>query len=181
MLNGGFLSGHLIDLCGLSSSGKTQLCTTIAINLAINYEYETFVVDTKGDFSGDRINRMLLNRNVKDADKRKQIMQNIKVEKCTSPMQLIELMGNLIQQTYLYPKFKMLVIDSLPALWFQFHGSRSSYGIRKLAILADLLRKLAVECGIVVVTVNIETRLNISASPSELNNIVQRFIHIDCE
>lgn len=177
MLNGGFFSGSLIDLCGMSASGKTQLYTTIALNLAISNEYETFVIDTKGDFSGDRINRMLINRGEINADKRKKIMRHIKVEKCVSPTKLIESIRNLIQQASLYPKFKMLVIDSVPALWFQYHGNRSSYGIRNLAILADLLRKLAVECGIVVIAVNIETRINLSASPSELSAIQSKKIN----
>lgn len=158
MLCGGLLSGNLIDLCGVSASGKTQLYTTIAVNWAINHDYETFIVDTNGDFSGDRINRILLNRCDFDADKRKQIMRNIKVEKCTKPMKLIELVQNLIEQITLYPKFKFLVIDSMAALWFLFHGNKRSYGQRNLAIVGDLLRKLAVEHGIVVLTINIVTR-----------------------
>lgn len=62
LLNGGLLSGNIYDVCGTYASGKTQLHTKIVINWAINHDFETLVVDTKGDFSGERINRILLNR-----------------------------------------------------------------------------------------------------------------------
>ncbi|XP_055316417.1 DNA repair protein RAD51 homolog 4-like [Sitodiplosis mosellana] len=158
LLGGGVLSGGLIDICGLSGSGKTQLYTTIAVNWATNDDIHTFVVDTKGDFSGDRINRILLSRDELGADKRKHIMRNIKVEKCNSPFKLIALMRRLLDQMSSHPKVKLLVIDSLPTLWFLFHGNKRSLNQRNLAILADLLRKLAVEYSIAVITINIETR-----------------------
>lgn len=160
ILNGGLSFGNIIDLCGFAAAGKTQLHTTIAVNWAIQYDYETFVIDTKGDFSGDRIDSILMNRKILDAEKRKPIMRNIRVEKCNNSLgQLVELVQNLLQSVHLYSKFKLLVIDSLPALWFLHHGSRSSIRYRQMAVLADLLRKLAVEHGIVVLAVNIETRL----------------------
>lgn len=153
------MSGNIYDVCGISASGKTQLYTTIAINWAINYGFETLVVDAKGDFSGDRINRNLLSRGAEyNAEKRKNIMRHIRYEKCNSPFKLIDILNNLLEQIHLYPKVKFFVIDSMPALWFLFHGNQRSFGNRKLAILADLLRKLAVEHAIVVLTVNIETR-----------------------
>lgn len=164
LLNGGLLSGNIIDVCGMSGSGKTQLYTTIALNWAINGDHETFVVDTKGDISGDRINRILLNRTGFDADKRKRTMCNIRIEKCNSPMRLLDILSNLLEQMHLYPKLKFFVIDSLPALWFLFHGNKRSLGNQTLAKLADLLRKLAVEHGIVVLTVNLETRAIVSNS-----------------
>lgn len=164
LLNGGFLFGNLIDLCGFSAAGKTQLHTTIAVNWAINYDYETFVIDTKGDFSGERIHCILMHRPNKFQPERcKQIMRNIRVEKFNSSfMQLIEFTQNLLQSMHLYPKFKLLVIDSLPSLWYLHHGSKNTNRYRQLATLVDLLRKLAVEHGIVVLAVNIETRLIVS-------------------
>lgn len=160
MLGGGLLSGNLIDICGLSGSGKTQLYTTIAMNWAVNDDYQTFIVDTKADFSGDRINRMLLNRDELSADKRKHVMRSIKVEKCKSPFKLIDMMRNLLDQMASHANLKLLVIDSLPTLWFLFHGNKRSLNQRNLAILADLLRKLAVEYAIVILTINLATRFS---------------------
>lgn len=161
LLKGGLIFGNLIDLCGFSAIGKTQLHTTIAVNWAINYDYETFVIDTKGDFSGERIHSILMNRPIQfQFDRCKQIMRNIRVEKCNNSLnQLIELVQHLLHHVHLYPKLKLLVIDSLASLWFLHHGSKSTNRYRQVATLVDLLRKLAVEHGIVVLAVNIETRL----------------------
>lgn len=172
MLDGGLLSGNLIDVCGFSSSGKTQLYTSIAVNWSIHHDYETFVVDTNGDFSGDRIKQMLSHRTDFKTDTLKHVMRNIKVEKCNSPFKLIELIRNLLQKIDFYPKLKLLVIDSLPALWFLFHGNKRSFGQRQLAILADLLRKLAVEHAIIVITINITTRAVVTNGNGEFHSMI---------
>lgn len=55
------------------------------------------------------------------------ILQGIHVERINDVYDLI----NILKQLIMAPrndKFKMLVIDSLPALWFQFHGDKSSKG-----------------------------------------------------
>lgn len=158
LLGGGLLTGSVIDVCGISACGKTQFYTTIAVNWAINHGYETLVVDTNGRFSGNRINQILLGQGIQDADQRKRIMRHIRVEPCNSPLKLIEMLTKLLGQMHTETKCKLFVIDSLPVLWFLFHGQNRSLGNRKLATLADLLRKLAVEHAIVVLTVNIETR-----------------------
>lgn len=95
-------------------------------------------------------------------------MRSIKIEKCNDPMKLIEIIQHLINHITIYPKLKLLVIDSMPALWFLFHGNKKSYGLQNLATLTDLLRKLAIEYGIVVLTINVETRSNAINSQSKL-------------
>lgn len=176
LLCGGLIFGHLIDVCGLSASGKTQLHTTIAVNWSINYNYETFVIDTKGDISGERIHSMLAHRRQKFSPEQcKQIMRNIRVAKCNdSLLQLIECIEQLLQSMHLHRKFKLLVIDSLPALWFFHHGSKSTHHYRQLATLADLLRKLAVEHGIVVLAVNIQTRLIVSNGKGSVHRLEKK-------
>lgn len=159
MLNGGLQTGNIIDLCGLPASGKTQMHTTLAISFAIDRQSETIVIDTKGDFSGERIHRMLVHRKINDSTERKEIMERIKVQTCTDPDQLIEFIENIITEIDSHKSLQLLVIDSLPALWFLYHGNTNAIGLRKLSEMAHLLRKLAVEHGVIVLTVNIVTRL----------------------
>lgn len=157
MLNGGLLSGNLIDICGLSATGKTILHTTIAINAAINHDSETIVIDSNGDFSGDRIYRMLVNRKIGTESKCREIMQHIRVVKCTDPIELINIIKALIEQAKNNKKFKILVIDSLPAIWFKMYGMRNFHAYKTIVALAHQLRKLAVEHAIIILTVNIVT------------------------
>lgn len=159
MLNGGLQTGNIIDICGLPASGKTQLHTTLAINFAIDRQSETIVIDTKGDFSGERIHRILVHRKIDGLSERKDIMERIKVHKCAEPDHLIEFIEKLITEIDSNKNLQLLVIDSLPALWFLYHGNTNAIGLRKLSEMTHLLRKLAVEHGIIVLTVNIVTRL----------------------
>lgn len=63
LLKGGLYSGQLCELCGPSSSGKTQLCLTIAANVAIRSDITVWYLDTKRDFSRLRYEEILKARN----------------------------------------------------------------------------------------------------------------------
>lgn len=159
MLNGGLQTGNIIDLCGVPASGKTQLHTTLAIKFAIDRQSETIIIDTKGDFSGERIHRILVHRKIDNLAQRKDIMERIKVQTCNDPDHLIQFIEKLISKIDSFKNLQLFVIDSLPALWFLYHGNTNVIGLRKLAQLTHLLRKLAIEHGIIVLTINIVTRL----------------------
>lgn len=149
----------MIDLCGLSASGKTQLCSTIAVNLSQFTEAEVLWIDTKADFSGQRIYRMLKHRKLLDPEAF-DVMRRIKVEACDDPKRLIEMISEISGNITAFERVKLLVIDSLPALWFLLHGEQTPIAHRLLAELSNRLRRLAVESGIVIITLNIVTRWN---------------------
>lgn len=151
------MTSCLIDICGPPDAGKTQLCTTIAINLAQFCQVDTLWIDTKGDFSGRRIHKILKNRNCNESQI-KEIMERIRIDTCNDPYKLIQMIERLIANIEIYKTAKLLVIDSLPALWFLFHGENNYNGTVALATLANALRKLAVEYGMIIFGVNIATR-----------------------
>lgn len=157
LLSDGLMMGNLIDICGSPDAGKTQLCTSIAINLAQFSQVETLWIDTKADFSARRIQKILKNRNCRETEIR-EIMQRIRIDTCNDPHKLIQMIEQLIENFEAYQSARLLVIDSLPALWFLFHGEDRHVGSTAIAKLANNLRKLAVECGMVILTVNIATR-----------------------
>lgn len=154
------LTGNIIDLCGLSGSGKTLLCRAIAVNLAINYDFGTIFIDTNGDFSADGIYKMLINRKITSETQRKHIMKQIKVTKCCDPNELIRCIETLTNGFNDHGKFKLLVIDSMPAIWFNVYGMNTSYAQNTLVTLIHRLRRLAVEHAIIIIAVNIVTRSN---------------------
>lgn len=63
LLKGGLYPGQIYEVCGVSSSGKTQLCLTIASNIALDPNNIVRYIDTKRDFSSSRIEEILLKRN----------------------------------------------------------------------------------------------------------------------
>lgn len=103
---------------------------------------------------------MLVKRNITSETQRKQIMQHIKAIKCRDPNDLIHIVQTLIDDIEMYAQMKLLVIDSMPAIWFNMYGMNTSYANRTLVTLLHRLRRLAVEHGIVIVAINIVTTAN---------------------
>lgn len=182
LLDGGLLSGNIIDVCGLSGTGKTLLCRTIATNLAINYHLDTYFIDTKGDFSAEAIHKMLVKRKISSETQRKQTMRHIKAIKCRDPNELIHIIQTLIDDIEMYAELKMLVIDSMPAIWFNMYGMNTSYAHRTLVTLLHKLRRLAVEHGIIIIAVNIVTTPNSNGEWIEYTGIwvpIRLFIKLE--
>jgi Rad51 len=51
--------GKVYEFCGHSATGKTQICNTIAVNLAEKYLCEVFYVNTRDNFSSARVHSIL--------------------------------------------------------------------------------------------------------------------------
>lgn len=161
LLQGGLLPGHVLEVFGEPACGKSQLCMTIAANVASRGAadpVDVFYVDTKCDFSASRVQSMLLAGKCSEEEAR-EAMQRIKVERIHSPEHLLGTVEELlaqIDQEERFGKFRVLLVDSLPALWYAHQNSSSScYPVGMLTSLAGLLRKLASENMIAVVVVNL--------------------------
>ncbi|KAK2989683.1 hypothetical protein RJ640_015532 [Escallonia rubra] len=59
LLQGGLREGHLTELVGPSSSGKTQVCLQVASNVAKEYSGSVVFFDTGNSFSPKRIEQIL--------------------------------------------------------------------------------------------------------------------------
>lgn len=59
MLEGGMPTGTITELCGLADSGKTQLCFQVAINCVRSSRNTVLYIDTKGDFSSVKVQKIL--------------------------------------------------------------------------------------------------------------------------
>lgn len=56
------LSNQIFEFCGLSATGKSQVCNTIAVNVAQYQQLDVLYIDTKRDFSVQRLVQILINR-----------------------------------------------------------------------------------------------------------------------
>ncbi|XP_058830171.1 DNA repair protein RAD51 homolog 4 [Topomyia yanbarensis] len=173
LLEGGLLPGQVLEVCGESGSGKSQLCTSLAINIAQKQKLDVFYCDTKSDFSARRVHRILTLRNCTNQEIQ-ETMKRVKVERIFSPEILIECMENILDQIDNLETLKVIIIDSLPALWYMHQNSKSNcYPLGMLTRLVGLLRKLSSESLIAIVVVNLQVR----SSDYLAQNSTRRTIH----
>lgn len=154
LLENGIFEGSIIEICGKPEAGKTILATTIAVNLSQFQELGTVYLDINNSFEGKRVHRILQDRNCPTEDI-EIMMRRIVVEKVQSLSDLIEVLEDLFEFLKKSKiKVKLLVLDSMSSIWFAnlFSYKRT---MKKIAQVVCLLRKLAHQFKLIVITVNI--------------------------
>ncbi|KAJ0180340.1 hypothetical protein K1T71_003744 [Dendrolimus kikuchii] len=157
ILDGGFPTGYITEICGLADSGKTQLCLQISINCVKQSDSNVLYVDTKGDFSAIRIQKMLDAYGCSPKEMAL-IMFKIKVVHIWTMEELIDFFKHLKKETIAVEKLSMIIIDSLPCLMFQHLGDDSKIGLTFLNTFVNYARYLCKELNVGVICVNIQTR-----------------------
>ena len=96
--------GEVTELCGLNSTGKTQICFQLALNVQIptclgGVEGECLYIDTHGDFSVDRISEMakslrstVLKKIDKEPTKLKQYKDEFSIERILSKIHFMRIL-----------------------------------------------------------------------------------------
>ncbi|KAH0951889.1 hypothetical protein HN011_001527 [Eciton burchellii] len=174
LLKGGLYPGQLCEICGLSASGKTQLCFTIATNAVAKLNIVTWYLDTKRDFSRLRFEEILRARNFTQTII-ENALQRIKVCHIRSARQMIQALRHLVNLCKTEQDFGkeglLIIIDSLPAIIFKVtrdmchNDLETTYELDDLAQMSQILTK---ECQAIVITVNSVTRWD-STKQDDLN------------
>ncbi|XP_030032997.2 DNA repair protein RAD51 homolog 4 [Manduca sexta] len=157
LTGGGIPTGTITELCGLADSGKTQLCFQIAINCAKNTDNTVLYLDTKGDFSAVRIQKILEGLKYSHKDMAL-IMYRIRVIHIWTMEELVELFKNLNNKTLAIENLALIIIDSLPCLMFQYLGDDNKIGLTHLNEFVNKGRCLCRTLNVALLCVNIQTR-----------------------
>lgn len=157
LLGGGFLTGNVYEICGLSGSGKTQLCLTVATNVAVRMKSVVHFVDTKMDFSGKRVHSMLEAKGAND-EEIGTTMEKILVTRTHDFNELYSFLYHLKNQLVREPgSVSLIIIESLPAVFLQFMGSRKMDSLGLMNCLASLIKYIAHEQYVSIILVNLAT------------------------
>ncbi|XP_034182187.1 rad51 recombinase D [Osmia lignaria lignaria] len=160
LLKGGLYPGQIYEICGISSSGKTQLCLTIASNIALEPNNIVRYIDTKRDFSGSRIEQILLKRNY-NKQVRDEVMNRIKVcciYKLSQLLKILRLLTIALKEEKAEYRTRIIIIDSLPGIIFKF--SKSNETTIALNHVANMCHFIANEFHLSIITVNVITQWN---------------------
>ncbi|KAF3424689.1 hypothetical protein E2986_04795 [Frieseomelitta varia] len=157
LLKGGLYYGQIYEICGISSSGKTQLCFAIATNIALSPNNIVRYIDTKRDFCGSRIEQILLKKNC-SKQVIDEVMDHIKVCCVYSIHQLFKVLYWLIDSLKKEDegcRTRIIIIDSLPGVIFK--SSKDNEITITLNHLANVCHYIAKEYYLSIVTVNLIT------------------------
>ncbi|XP_033326432.2 rad51 recombinase D [Megalopta genalis] len=158
LLKGGLYPGQMYELCGLPSSGKTQLCLTIASNIALRANSLVRYIDTKRDFHGSRVEQILLNKNIckKVTDEVLNRIRVCSVQKLYDLFEILRWLTSALKVEKEECRTRIIIIDSLPAIIFSVSDDN------KVAVtlnhLANICYFIANEFRLSIITVNLITQ-----------------------
>ncbi|XP_034687450.1 DNA repair protein RAD51 homolog 4 isoform X1 [Vitis riparia] len=163
LLQGGLCVGHLTELVGPSSSGKTQICLKVASGVATRYMGGVVFIDTGNSFSPLRIAHFI--NQIPDTIF-KEVKQNI-LEKvmsqilCHSVFDIFAMLDVVHQLEYSLrsqvqtgaDQVRLLIVDSISSLITPILGGSGSHGRALMISAGFLLKKLAHEHNLAVVPI----------------------------
>ncbi|XP_021916044.1 DNA repair protein RAD51 homolog 4 isoform X4 [Zootermopsis nevadensis] len=134
MIGGGFLTGKIYEVCGSSGSGKTQLCLTVSAHIAHDFKQEVHYIDTKTDFSGKRVQEVLESKGYHDET-------------------------SLHHDQDGHHSVRIIILDSLPALFFPFLGKNLNDGLTLMNQMANTMKYIVTEYHVTFLVVNLAMQL----------------------
>ncbi|XP_034942078.1 DNA repair protein RAD51 homolog 4-like [Chelonus insularis] len=160
LLGGGLYPGRIYEICGKSSSGKSQLCYTLAVNIAVKSSGTIIhYIYTKKDFSASRIQMILENKKLDD-EVAGRVMNQINTTHAKNVQQLFNVLYDFTQslkQNSKNEKTKLIIIDSLPGV-FVMSEEKTEDNFSSLNHLTNVCHFLANEYALSIITVNSVTQ-----------------------
>uniref|UniRef100_A0A2A4J5G7 RecA family profile 1 domain-containing protein n=1 Tax=Heliothis virescens TaxID=7102 RepID=A0A2A4J5G7_HELVI len=157
LTNGGIPVRYITEICGLADSGKTQLAFQVAINCVKYYKTTVLYVDTKGDFSAIRIQKILEEQKCSHKDMAA-IMYKIQIVRVWTMEDLVELFKNIKNKSLVFDNLALIIVDSLPCLMFQHLGDDNKIGLSLLNTMVNYSRYICNEFNVGMIYINIQTR-----------------------
>ncbi|XP_071720337.1 DNA repair protein RAD51 homolog 4 isoform X1 [Rutidosis leptorrhynchoides] len=156
LLQGGLREGHVTELVGPSSSGKTQVCFQVASNVAMKLGSVVFF-DSGNSFSPTRIKQIATC--VSGSAENQVLQQTLRNIQCHAVFDIYALM-NILQQLKLNLKsqtgyqVRLLIVDSISSLIAPVLGGSNSQGYVLMVSVGYLLKELADRHNIAVLVTN---------------------------
>ncbi|KAL3620632.1 hypothetical protein CASFOL_035544 [Castilleja foliolosa] len=122
LLQGGLREGHVTELVGQSSSGKTQVCLKAASHVVRKYSGKVMFFDTGNSFSAKRIAEFLSRSSTPaDTQVNKTVQQEMRNIVCHSVFDIFTLLDMLQQlmnnlKSQISCQVRMLIVDSVSSL-----------------------------------------------------------------
>lgn len=158
LLKGGLYIGEVTELVGASASGKTQVCLAMAATFAATLGATVMYLDASNSFSPGRLQRMCYEY-TDDEKQAALVMDNVrcisvKDMDCACQALSAVALGLAKQASPFYRSLRLLIFDSIPGAAQPVLGDRHSRGHAMLSQLGLMLRQLAQDFQMAVLTTN---------------------------
>lgn len=155
LLEGGLRTGDIYEICGLPVSGKTQLCTTIACNIAHDLNQNIYYLDAKESFAGKRVKQILESKENTPEMRAIDSMLKMFVKKVNSMHELVNALYAIKEEILKGLRLRVVLINSLPALMYSNSNRDPKYEWLNHSV--NVMRFLATEHHVAFVVTNLVT------------------------
>lgn len=156
LLDGGILTGELLDISGLTATGKTQLCLTLTAHTVCSKMSTVVVyVDTQGSFSATRV-KDIVSLNIVAQCSVENVLSRVIVYSITDLFQLVSFVWELREKIasmseMFYSNINVFIIDSLSSLILPLVGNDQAEVTNVVDELVFSMRLLAQEYSIAII------------------------------
>ncbi|XP_048413521.1 DNA repair protein RAD51 homolog 4 isoform X1 [Stegostoma tigrinum] len=158
LLDSGLYTGELIEFVGAPGSGKTQVCLSLAVNIACELKQRVRYIDSTGGLCASRLLH-LIQEQVNSLEGQSKALQRIEVARVFEVYHLLDALQDLRtsftgQVTSACSSVKAVVIDSVSAVLSSLLGGHQLEGMSLMMQLARELKMMARELNVAVIVTN---------------------------
>ncbi|CAL4060120.1 unnamed protein product [Meganyctiphanes norvegica] len=145
LLGGGLMTGEVLELCGNSGTGKTTICTRLALHTAIIMGFQAIYVDPTASVTSTRLANSLETL-MTEKEVTEEALSLVKLVYVASIWELFDLISNLNNAEIVKnDKIKVLIINSLPFLLAPLFSNANKQSLGIMNQLSSLLKTIAAE------------------------------------
>ncbi|KAM3934192.1 DNA repair protein RAD51 homolog 4 isoform 1-T2 [Leptodactylus fuscus] len=158
LLDSGIYTGEVTEIAGAPGSGKTQMCQSIAVNVAANLQQQVCYIDTTGGVTGTRLLQLIQCKTQRE-DEQVASLKRIQVIHVFDAYKLLDVLQDLRQsfsQQLLRSgeTLRLVVLDSVCAVIYPLLGGKQTEGMAVMMYLARELQTLAHDFSLTVLVTN---------------------------
>ncbi|KAM4796664.1 DNA repair protein RAD51 homolog 4 isoform 2-T2 [Rhinophrynus dorsalis] len=165
LLDSGLYTGELTEIAGAAGSGKTQVCQSIAVNVAYSLKQSVLYVDTTGGLTASRLLQLLKSR-TENEDEQVASLQRIEVIHVFDVYKLLDVLQDLrhnISQQLLQSRelLRLVIIDSVCAVIYPLLGGKQTEGMAIMMQLARELQTMAHDYSLAILSTSLQVEVDI--------------------
>ncbi|MEE6469713.1 hypothetical protein FKM82_008737 [Ascaphus truei] len=162
LFDSGLYTGELTEIAGAAGSGKTQVCQSIAVNVAYSLKQGVLYVDTTGGLTASRLLQLVQSRTEQE-DEQIASLQRIEVVHVFDVYKMFDVLQDLrcriSQQVMSFGgPLRLVIIDSVCAVIYPLLGGNQAEGMAIMMQLARELKTVARELSLAVLVTNHVTK-----------------------